>query len=618
MTMIGQNGKDSLDKILLLDSSFNISALKGKDNQYQKIITFDYDSHKLLSDNCITHDISDNYVDKNELNFLQKKSYELSKWHSQKEIRKFVEYDGVNLGNLLHIEFMDFIVGFLKKFYELTKLIPQNPQFEVVASPGLYDMVQIFTNCVKLHEQKVILQSGDVKYSYRFRNKSFSIIISKNAYLKLKNITEIFFQKIFHLDKPKNQNKHIMLIEFDPTKYKKFFLTSKSTGQNILLYNRRWPTIWNFESFNIIRKSVCRIPNINAFFDNVLLDSIRKKQTNFEQNINHVLQSNFFESFFSINNNSFWIALRPFFDDMLKQRMIEAINEIEIVKKLFAKYKIGPVLILSEIGFTEQIVMNLARKNNVPVLMMQHGVPYETDGAFERNNLLGFFPNFSDYMITWGHTTKDYIEHCGIAPNKIKALGCTFYDTLFDRDLSKEETILLATSPPMKDLIHDNLVETNERYQLAIEKICKTVIGLNQRLVVKLHPSLVDFDIDSLTKKIDKKILVITSGSIIPFIKNCKLMLTFDLSTTILEAQILKKPVISISLKDYGFGESQTFKTNACVSINIEQLEETLKKILTDVNYKNEMIKNGDAFVHKYISNKERSTSEILEFLKQF
>jgi len=121
-----------------------------------------------------------------------------------------------------------------------------------------------------------------------------------------------------------------------------------------------------------------------------------------------------------------------------------------------------------------------------------------------------------------------------------------------------------------------------------------------------------------LTKKIDKKILVITSGSIIPFIKNCKLMLTFDLSTTILEAQILKKPVISISLKDYGFGESQTFKTNACVSINIEQLEETLKKILTDVNYKNEMIKNGDAFVHKYISNKERSTSEILEFLKQF
>ena len=51
--------------------------------------------------------------------------------------------------------------------------------------------------------------------------------------------------------------------------------------------------------------------------------------------------------------------------------------------------------------------------------------------AFERNNLLGFFPNFSDYMITWGNMTKQYIESCGITSNKIKALGSTFYDTLF-------------------------------------------------------------------------------------------------------------------------------------------------------------------------------------------
>ncbi|NDF35931.1 MAG: hypothetical protein EB154_08820, partial [Nitrosopumilaceae archaeon] len=113
-------------------------------------------------------------------------------------------------------------------------------------------------------------------------------------------------------------------------------------------------------------------------------------------------------------------------------------------------------------------------------------------------------------------------------------------------------------------------------------------------------------------------ILVVRSGSIVPFIENCKLMLTFDLSTTILEAQILKKPVISISLKDYGFGESEIFRTNACISADIEELEQILNKILTDDSYRNNIIKNGDSFVDGYLSNKGKSTKEILAFLKQF
>ena len=137
MIMIGQNGKkDNLAKILLLDSSLNIAALKGKTDQYQKIITFDYDSHKLLSAHNIIHDVSDSYVDQNELNFLQKKSYELSRWHNQKEIHSFFEYEEINLGNLVHVEFMDFIVGFLKKFYEISKIIPQNLQSEIITTPG--------------------------------------------------------------------------------------------------------------------------------------------------------------------------------------------------------------------------------------------------------------------------------------------------------------------------------------------------------------------------------------------------------------------------------------------------------------------------------------------------
>lgn len=120
--------------------------------------------------------------------------------------------------------------------------------------------------------------SENVKYSYRIGSMSFSITTSKKSYLKLKSITEAFFQKLFHFDIPKNKNKHVLLVEFDPTKYKTLFFASKMNSQNIMLHNRRWPTIWNFESFNIIKKSDCRIPNISTLLDTDSLLVIRKEQ----------------------------------------------------------------------------------------------------------------------------------------------------------------------------------------------------------------------------------------------------------------------------------------------------------------------------------------------------
>jgi len=168
----------------------------------------------------------------------------------------------------------------------------------------------------------------------------------------------------------------------------------------------------------------------------------------------------------------------------------------------------------------------------------------------------------------------------------------------------------------MKDIVYDNLVETNEKYRHAIEKICKIVTALNQKLVIKLHPSLVDFDIESMAKKINDDILVVNSGSIFPLMENCKLLITFDLSTTILEAQILQKPVISVRLKDYGFGESEIIRS--CIDTTIENLETNLNKLLTDNSYRQELIEKGNKFVDKYLENKGNATESIHKFLTEF
>lgn len=619
MTMTGQNGNTNLDKILLVDSSFGVDSLRGKKNLYQKIITFDFDSHMILSDHKIPHEISDRYLNISELREIQQKTFELSKWSKQKEISKLVEYEEINLGNLMYNDFMDFIAGFLKKFCEVVKIIQMHQNCEFVASDRLFDMAKILSNSVKLDNQKVIVPTHEfVKHSYRLGQQSISITLSKEKYLKLKNLSEFFLQKVFKFDKPKNNERYVLLVEFDPTKYKTLLLTQKAPYQNFLLYNRRWPTIWNLESFNVIRKSNCRAATFKTLTSNDLQTKIEEAKNSTKKSLQDLWSQSFFDTFFSFRGISFWIALKPFFEEKLEPKMKEVVQEIEIAKKLFEKYCFSTVLILSEIGPNEQIMLHLAKKNGIPVILMQHGLPYETNEASERNNLSGFFPNFSDNMIVWGDLTKKYLVNSGIEPSKLKPLGNPIYDDLFNIKNTKGETILLATSPPMKDLVYDNLVETNERYRDAIENICKIVTKLNRKLVIKLHPSLVDFDIELMAKKINNEIVIIKSGSIFPLIEDCKLLLTFDLSTTILEAQILKKPVVSIRLKDYGFGESEIFKTASCVTTSIQDLEQILNKILTDDSYKQEIIKSGNKFVNQYLANKESASKIILDFLKKF
>ncbi len=613
--------KNNLEKILLVDYSFNIRSLKDTNNEYSKIISFDYPSHCLLVENNIAHEISDDYIDKMDLQKIQKKSYELSKWNIQKEINSLLEYEGINLGNFVYFDLTELTVSFVKKFFEIIKIFHINKNCQFFTSSTLYDMISTLTsNVIKLESFNIAPLNDIVKHSYRLGNKSISINITKTGYIRLKNIFEYFYQIIFRFDKPKNSKKNILMVEFDPTKYKKFLFSANDLSQNIILYNRRRPTIWNFESFKTIKKSKCRIITLKTLSNNGSQNKINELKNKIKENLDRIWANDaFFSSFFSIDGNSFWISLKTIFVELVNRRILDAIQEIEITKKLFNSFHIGSVLILSEIGFNEQIVMHIAKQYKVPIVSIQHGMGYETVEAFERNNLSGFFPNFSDKMIVWGTSTQKYVENSGLNPSKIAALGSPVYDDLFDKKicLKNSKHILLATSPPMKDLAFDNLVETNENYQNAIEQICNTVTRLNKQLVIKLHPSLVDFDVESLVKKINPEIMVIKSGSIFPFIENCEVLITFDLSTTILEAQIFDKPTISIRLKDYGFGESEIFKTKSCVSVTMDNFDYTLQKILNDEDFKLQITQNGKDFLNYYLTNQGNSSEQILKFLNE-
>lgn len=606
--------------IFFVESSLDLSSLKPKFYD-SNIITFDYESHAFLLYNNIAHCISDTFVNKNDLDQLQKMSFDLTRWSRHHEVQKYIQYDDINLGNLFLIELLDIIPGFIKKFFQITKIFQQYKNSKFFAASPIFEMIKSFTNDVeKLDnlETKDTKNNDTIKHSYRIAGNEFSINLPRSQYHQLKNLSEKILQRMFVLDKKLSTN-NILLIEFDPIRYKKFLFVAKEKAQNIILFNRRRPVVWNLESFSIVKKSKCKIATYDGLVDTSLKDVIRNQASILEKKLATFWQNDeFFKNFFAVSNSTFWNAFKPQFTKLANQRMMEAITEIELSKKLFKDHSIKAVVIFSESGFNEQISMQVARKNNVPVFLLQHGVPYETPEAFERNNLLGFFPNFSNKMILWGKATQKYVENSGIPLTKIAQLGTPLYDELFLKPQSstKQKTILLATSPPMKDFVYDLTVETNENYHKAVERICQIISKKNRKLIIKLHPSLVDFKIDELAKKIDPKISIFKTGDIFPLIKACDVLVTFNLSTTILEAQILQKPAISISLKDYGFGKPEIFESKSCIQTTIENFEMELEKILTDANHKKQIIKNGKKFIDYYLTNKGNSSEHILDFLK--
>src|SRR3989344_8164585 len=221
---------------------------------------------------------------------------------------------------------------------------------------------------------------------------------------------------------------------------------------------------------------------------------------------------------------------------LCKKRISEGIYEIEITKQLFKKNKFSCILVWSESGFNEQIVIKLAKKENIKIVLLQHGFYWETIENQKSNEFEGILPIESDKLLVWGEISKHYAIECGFS-DKTETTGSLIYDAIFDRrskiSSRKEDFILLATSSPVKNEVFDLTVKTMQNYERAIETICKTILKLNKKLVIKLHPFQEELDITPIVKKFGDKIITRKVGDILPLIESCEVFLTIDYSTTI-------------------------------------------------------------------------------------
>ena len=113
-------------------------------------------------------------------------------------------------------------------------------------------------------------------------------------------------------------------------------------------------------------------------------------------------------NFFKINDRSFWKLIETHFFHLCEIRFYDLIYEIELALNFFKKTNPSTVTLWSELGTIEQIFINVAHSQNIPVILIQHGYYHDDESALNFNYFSGILPKKSDYFLVWGNKMYDY------------------------------------------------------------------------------------------------------------------------------------------------------------------------------------------------------------------
>ena len=615
--------------IILFDSVSDYDDLdETVSKNKSKIISFNYDTHKILKNKKIHHEISDNYLSKKDLRTIQKTAYSVSEWFNVDVISKYIYYNGVNLGSLIQDELINILVNYIKKVLELFKISKEFTNSTFIGSHTCCKIMKNFSK--KINEfknsntenlQPFPLDSIKIKMKIGTKNHSMEFGISKNLFKKLKSVSEKSSKFLLSKNNSIGEtSKNILIVEFNPIQYQSFFEQMPDSKLNFLIYNRRRPAFWNFQSYNLIKRSGCLAETENSLLDAKLKKIILNGKRQIEIKISDLFsKESFFKSFFSLEEISFWPTFKEFFQEYFRKRALEFIQEVELTKKLMEKYDFSSILILSEAGLHERIALQLAYQKQIPVCLVQHGINYNTKESYDMNVAKGALPIKSDYYLCWGRISGEYSKKMEIKSEKVHPIGSAVFDgvTFDEQKCSKKDHVLLATGSPTKEHASDLTVEIIEKNMDAVKKICQVVTKYNKKLIIKTHPSPDEFDPSFIAKQVNPEIKVIKEGKISPLIQSCDLLIINDLTSPILDAYILKKPVISLRVTDNGWGIPTAFKNNSCIVTDLEKFDDDLKNVLNNESVRNQLITDGEKSSKEYLAYQNNGSNKLITFLEE-
>ena len=617
-----------MEKIILVDSTSNFENIKNffKKENNLSIISFDYKSHKKLENGNIPHQISDDYITDLQCKTIQDYVYKFTYWYFEKDFSKFLEYREINLGRLFQDELLNFFVRFLKKFKEIEIIFASNQNKEFLAENELFDIIQFFTNST-LNLQKSTKKfhsfpHEEMRVNLKIAGYEKSLFLSRDRYLKLKKLSDFLINKMFNPKITDNTKTKILFAEYNTERYKELFLKSKKFNAEIFFYGKRRPAFWNGSTLKTIRNSKCKIITNHLIYDNVAKHEEKLGIKKMRTQLSELWKKNSsLEKFFTFGDFEVFTLIKPVLVELIENRLSRTIHEIELVNRMFQKIRFDFSVIINELGFSEQIISCLSKTHKVKCIHMQEGFHWDTIAAHANLTSQGAYLHDADTLAVWGDIDRSIsIENGGIPSNKVKIIGAPRYDNLFNSETKKQDYILLASSgDPQPEEVNGIRINKIEEYLTDILQISKIVRELDEEVFIKLHPSPTQLiDLVKLGKTIDPKITIVSHGEITSLLPSAKLVISIGMSSAIIEALILKKPVIFIPGIDYNWGDPSIINEKGCLISSINELKNDLKGVLNNTKLYAEQQNSSRKYLSKLISHHGNASDEFYKYLKNY
>jgi len=595
--------------IIFLQHPFDLKRLRTIKNP--RIITFDHESHKILSQNHISHTQSEEFLTKDDYNSIEITCHEWAQWFHQESFNKIFTIDGINLGSLFEWEFHFYLVPIIKKIFEIKKISARFDKSECICSSFLESIAEKFFKSTELFDEVKIDNPqlfDNVKWNL---TNDLEISIKKENFEKMKNFSEKILLNFSKLNERKdNKDKSILFVEFDPTRFEN--LCSKMADSKIkpIFFNHRRPYFWDRRSFKIINKTEGEIITYKDNSDEDNDKNIIKKKI-------ESIEDCYFKKYFSLNDKSFWEIIKDDFLKMIYKKMKDGIKLIRMGKDLFNDRNIQEIIIWSENGFSEQVIIELGKKRKIPINLIQHGIIVDEDNKknHEFNRFSGILPIKSDRYLAWNRSTQDYIISSGFAPENIIQIGNTNFD-LISNDKKYEETgyVLLATTAPIKNQHAGYNSKLLDNYEYELSVMCKKIKEQNRKLIVRPHPFSQEFKVDNIVKDSFPDAIIDKKTDITTLIKKSEVLVSYGISTIIFEAQILEKPVFFIRSEHDMFGIPKYLKKIPESMMKFDEIGDYISKIYEKKEYKNSIIRTNSTIMSDEFFNLGQSTENFLRF----
>ena len=471
---------------------------------------------------------------------------------------------------------------------------------------------------------------------YKFLKKYIvAHALLKNLLLKLfYNIKAFFLQikrigeKIIHFTfnskkKLDTTKKSILVLDFNIVQYNELLKELSSLDKQILLLNQRRPVIWNLQSLRIFKKNRCTILNLSEL-QNEMNSQIAELQSTFLQGLEELWnKNNLFEPIFSVDSVSLWHSIKNSFIMICNSRLKESISRIVLLDKLFATHNISVILEWAELGQEEKEVLNVAKKHNIPTVMLQHAM-YPTSKYWDLvARFVLFFSHslISDHQALWGESTKKHASSYGYSKNLV-VTGSPRHDGFLEHKTARKTngTIILATTQVSGITSEYSTTDMYVKFDDFVREVCRvSKLFPEKKLIIKPHPA-PNFinNVIELIREIDPKISINHTVDVKSLIANCDLLITFNNSTIALDSIMLGVPTISLQIEKWA-EENDIVKANAVLSISkISDIENGMRCMLYDEELRNKMKNNADNFLGMYLSNRGLASKKLSEFLDTF